>query len=54
MAKDPLHLLLEHLRAEKAAEIPTSSLGRLRRTAFAGARVGIGSLEDELAGDLGR
>ena len=50
MAKDPLHLLLEHLRAEKGAEIPTSSLGRLRRTAFAGARVGIGSLAAKLRG----
>src|SRR3954470_15695298 len=50
MSKDPLHLLLEHLRAEKAPDIPTSSLGRLRRTAFAGARVGIGSLAAKLRG----
>ena len=50
MSKDPLHLLLEHLRAEQGAQIPTSSLGRLRRTAVAGARVGIGSLTAKLRG----
>ena len=42
--------MLEHLRAEQGAQIPTSSLGRLRRTAVAGARVGIGSLTAKLRG----
>lgn len=50
MSKEPLHLLLEHLRAEEGAQIPTSSLGRLRRTAVAAARVGISSLAARLRG----
>ena len=50
MSKDPLQLLLEHLRTEEGAPIPTSSLGRLRRTAFAGARVGLGALAGRLRG----
>jgi predicted unusual protein kinase regulating ubiquinone biosynthesis (AarF/ABC1/UbiB family) len=50
MSKDPLQLLLEHLRAEEGAPIPTSSLGRLRRTAVAGARVGLGALAGKLRG----
>ena len=50
MSKDPLHLLLEHLRAEEGTQIPTSSLARLRRAAVAGARVGIGSLTAKLRG----
>jgi predicted unusual protein kinase regulating ubiquinone biosynthesis (AarF/ABC1/UbiB family) len=50
MSKDPLNLLLDHLRAQEGAGIPTSSLGRLRRAAVAGARVGIGSLSAKLRG----
>jgi predicted unusual protein kinase regulating ubiquinone biosynthesis (AarF/ABC1/UbiB family) len=50
MAKDPLQLLLEHLRTEEGAPIPTSSFGRLRRTAVAGARVGFGALAGRLRG----
>ena len=50
MAKDPLQLLLEHLRAQEGAPIPTSSLGRLRRTAVAGARVGLAALAGRLRG----
>ena len=50
MSKDPLQLLLEHLRAEEGAPIPTSPLGRLRRTAFAGARVGLSALGGKLRG----
>ena len=50
MSKDPLQLLLEHLRSEEGAPIPTSPLGRLRRTAVAGARVGLGALAGRLRG----
>ncbi len=50
MPKDPLQLLLEHLRAERGTPIPTSSLGRLRRTALTGARVGLGALAGKLRG----
>lgn len=50
MSKDPLQLLLEHLREEEGAPIPTSSFGRLRRTAVAGARVGLCGLAGRLRG----
>lgn len=50
MPKDPLQLLLEHLRAEEGRRIPTSALGRLGRTAFTGARVGLGGLVGKLRG----
>jgi predicted unusual protein kinase regulating ubiquinone biosynthesis (AarF/ABC1/UbiB family) len=44
MPKDPLQLLLEHLRSQEGRPIPTSSIGRLARTAVTGARVGLGAL----------
>lgn len=50
MPKDPLQLLLEHLRAEEGKPIPTSSLGRFGRTAFTGARVGLGALAGKIRG----
>jgi predicted unusual protein kinase regulating ubiquinone biosynthesis (AarF/ABC1/UbiB family) len=50
MPKDPLQLLLEHLRAEEGARIPTSALGRLGRSAFTGARVGLGALAGKMRG----
>jgi hypothetical protein len=50
VSKDPLQLLLEHLRTEEGAPVPTSLLGRLRRTAVAGARVGLGALAGRLRG----
>jgi hypothetical protein len=50
MPKDPLQLLLEHLRAEEGTRIPTSSLGRLGKTALTGARVGLGALTGKLRG----
>jgi predicted unusual protein kinase regulating ubiquinone biosynthesis (AarF/ABC1/UbiB family) len=50
MSKDQLQLLLEHLRTEEGAAIPTSSLGWPRRTAVAGARVGLGALAGKLRG----
>jgi predicted unusual protein kinase regulating ubiquinone biosynthesis (AarF/ABC1/UbiB family) len=50
MPKDPLQLLLEHLRAEEGTPILTSSLGRLSRTALTGARVGFGALAGKIRG----
>jgi predicted unusual protein kinase regulating ubiquinone biosynthesis (AarF/ABC1/UbiB family) len=50
MPKDPLQLLLEHLRTEGGTPIPTSSLGRLGRTALTGARVGLGALAGRMHG----
>src|SRR5262249_39048986 len=50
MSTDPLQLLLERLRAEEGAPIPTSALGRLRRTALTGARVGLGALAGKMRG----
>jgi predicted unusual protein kinase regulating ubiquinone biosynthesis (AarF/ABC1/UbiB family) len=50
MPKDQFQLLLERLRAEKGKPIPTSSLGRLGRTALAGARVGLGALAGRMQG----
>jgi predicted unusual protein kinase regulating ubiquinone biosynthesis (AarF/ABC1/UbiB family) len=45
-----LEVLLEELRAREGAPIPTSSLGRLGRTALTGARVGLGALAGRLRG----
>ncbi len=50
MPKDPLQLLLEHLRNEEGTPIPTSSLGRFGRTALTGARVGLGVLAGKMRG----
>lgn len=50
MLKDPLQLLLEHLRAEEGTPIPTSSLGRLGRTALTGARVGLSAVSGKMHG----
>jgi predicted unusual protein kinase regulating ubiquinone biosynthesis (AarF/ABC1/UbiB family) len=50
MSKDPLELLLERLRTEAGTPIPTSSLGRLGRTALTGARVGLGALAGKMHG----
>lgn len=50
MTTDPLLKLLEGLRAHEQAEIPTTALGRLRRTAGAGARAGLGALAGRLRG----
>ena len=53
MSKDPLQQLQEllaHLRADEGAPIPTSALGRLRRTMGAGARAGLGALAGRLRG----
>jgi predicted unusual protein kinase regulating ubiquinone biosynthesis (AarF/ABC1/UbiB family) len=50
MPKDQFQLLLERLRGEKGKPIPTSSLGRLGRTALTGARVGLGALAGRMRG----
>ena len=50
MPKDPLQLLIEHLRNEEGTPIPTSSLGRFGRTALTGARVGLGALAGKMHG----
>lgn len=50
MSEDSLQLLLERLRAQEGISIPTTSLGRLRRTASAGARMGLGALAGRLRG----
>jgi predicted unusual protein kinase regulating ubiquinone biosynthesis (AarF/ABC1/UbiB family) len=53
MSKDPLQQLQELLALLRDAEdtpIPTSSLGRLRRTMGAGARAGLGALAGRLRG----
>ena len=50
MPTDPLQLLLEHLRSKEGTPIPTSSLGRLSRTALTGARVGLGALAGKMHG----
>jgi predicted unusual protein kinase regulating ubiquinone biosynthesis (AarF/ABC1/UbiB family) len=51
MAKDTLEALLERLRAKEGAPVPTSALGRLRRTAAAGARVGLGAVAGRFKGN---
>lgn len=51
MAKDTLEALLERLKAKEGAPIPTSALGRLRRTAAAGARVGLGAVAGRFRGN---
>ncbi|HEY3450448.1 MAG TPA: AarF/ABC1/UbiB kinase family protein [Myxococcales bacterium] len=50
MSKDPVQELLESLARQEGAEIPTTALGRLRRTAAAGARVGLGAVAGRLRG----
>ena len=50
MSTESLIKLLEHLRAQEETAIPTSSLGRLRRTATAGARAGLGAVAGRLRG----
>jgi predicted unusual protein kinase regulating ubiquinone biosynthesis (AarF/ABC1/UbiB family) len=51
MAKDPLQQLLWNLRAKGGSPLPTSSLGRLQKTASAAARIGIGALAGRLRGE---
>ena len=51
MAKDPLQQLLWNLRAQGGRALPTSSLGRLQKTASAAARIGIGALAGRLRGE---
>lgn len=50
MAKDPVELLLESLARQEGAQVPKTALGRLRRTAAAGARVGLGAVAGRLRG----
>ncbi|MGI5860499.1 MAG: ABC1 kinase family protein [Myxococcales bacterium] len=50
MPNDPLLNLLDHLRAREQHGVLTSPLGRLRRTAAAGARAGLGALAARLKG----
>jgi predicted unusual protein kinase regulating ubiquinone biosynthesis (AarF/ABC1/UbiB family) len=50
MSEDPHKKLLERLRAGEGTPISTSSLGRLRRTATAGAKAGLGVLAGRLRG----
>ncbi|HEX7597569.1 MAG TPA: AarF/UbiB family protein, partial [Polyangia bacterium] len=50
MSKDPLQQLLETLRAKEGVAIPTSSFGRLQKTATAVARVGVGTFAGRLRG----
>ncbi|MGC4116244.1 MAG: AarF/ABC1/UbiB kinase family protein [Myxococcales bacterium] len=50
MAKDPVQQLLENLAQQEGAEIPTTALGRLRRTAATGARIGLGAVAGRLRG----
>jgi predicted unusual protein kinase regulating ubiquinone biosynthesis (AarF/ABC1/UbiB family) len=51
MAQDPLQQLLWNLRAKGGSPLPTSSLGRLQKTASAAARIGIGALAGRLRGE---
>ena len=51
MAKDPLQQLLWNFRAQGGRALPTSSLGRLQKTASAAARIGIGALAGRLRGE---
>jgi predicted unusual protein kinase regulating ubiquinone biosynthesis (AarF/ABC1/UbiB family) len=50
VSNDALKDLLERLQSKQGAPIPTSSLGRLRRTAAIGARAGLGALAGKLRG----
>lgn len=50
MAKDAVLELLERLVQQEGAPIPTTALGRLRRTASAGARLGLGAVAGRLRG----
>ena len=51
MSKDPLQQLLDNLRAKGGNALPTSSLGRLQKTASAAARIGMGALAGRLRGE---
>jgi predicted unusual protein kinase regulating ubiquinone biosynthesis (AarF/ABC1/UbiB family) len=51
MAPDPLQQLLAALASREDVAVPTTTLGRLRRTATAGARAGLGALAGRLRGD---
>jgi Predicted unusual protein kinase len=51
MTKDTRQQLLDNLRAKGGKAIPTSSLGRLQKTASAAARIGIGALAGRLRGE---
>ena len=51
MAKDSLQQLLENLRAKGGGALPTSSLGRLQKTASAAARIGVSALAGRLRGE---
>jgi predicted unusual protein kinase regulating ubiquinone biosynthesis (AarF/ABC1/UbiB family) len=51
MTKDPRQQLLDNLRAKGGKAIPTSSLGRLQKTASAAARLGMGALAGRLRGE---
>ena len=51
MPPDPLQQLLAALAAREDVEVPTTTLGRLRRTAAAGARAGLGALAGRLRGE---
>jgi predicted unusual protein kinase regulating ubiquinone biosynthesis (AarF/ABC1/UbiB family) len=51
MAKDPVQQLMWNLRAKGGNPLPTSSLGRLQKTASAAARIGIGALAGRLRGE---
>ena len=50
MPGDPVSQLLERLRGQRGMPIATSALGRLRRTASAGARMGFGVIAGRLRG----
>jgi predicted unusual protein kinase regulating ubiquinone biosynthesis (AarF/ABC1/UbiB family) len=50
MPRDPMELLLEHLRSQEGRPIPTSSLGRMGKTALTGVRIGLGALSGKLHG----
>jgi predicted unusual protein kinase regulating ubiquinone biosynthesis (AarF/ABC1/UbiB family) len=51
MPKDSLQQLLDNLRAKGGSALPTSSLGRLQKTASAAARIGMGALAGRLRGE---
>jgi predicted unusual protein kinase regulating ubiquinone biosynthesis (AarF/ABC1/UbiB family) len=51
MPKDSRQQLLDNLRGKAGRRIPTSSLGRLQKTASAAARIGVGALAGRLRGE---
>jgi predicted unusual protein kinase regulating ubiquinone biosynthesis (AarF/ABC1/UbiB family) len=51
MTKDSQKQLLDNLRAKGGKALPTSSLGRLQKTASAAARIGIGAIAGRLRGE---